>query len=269
MIIENSKKTNRRVAIGPNNSASRCICRRNENICQEFISHGGGEGEAQDQAADTWFLVRAHFLACKQRLSDCILRWERECALMSSFLCKGTHPTMGAPPSWPHLNLITSRHHTGGLGLQHTNPEMRGHKIRTITWCIHMMDHSSSKRNESLICAAMGMDLENIMLSEKGQTQRLHVTGFHLYGVSHSVVFDSFATPWTVAHHASLFMEFSRQEYWSGLPFPSPGDLPDSGFKPGDSCIAGRFFTVWVTMEAPSPPFIWSVQNRQIHRDRK
>ena len=38
-----------------------------------------------------------------------------------------------------------------------------------------------------------------------------------------------FATPWTVAYQASLSMGFSRQEYWSGLPFPSPGDLPDPG----------------------------------------
>ena len=36
-----------------------------------------------------------------------------------------------------------------------------------------------------------------------------------------------FATPWTVSSQAPLFMEFSRQEYWSGWPFPSPGDLPD------------------------------------------
>ena len=36
-----------------------------------------------------------------------------------------------------------------------------------------------------------------------------------------------FATPWTVAHQLPLSMEFSRQEYWSGLPFPLPGDLPD------------------------------------------
>ena len=40
-----------------------------------------------------------------------------------------------------------------------------------------------------------------------------------------------FATPWTVAHQAPLSMVFSRHEYWSGLPFPSPGDLPDSGVK--------------------------------------
>ena len=41
-----------------------------------------------------------------------------------------------------------------------------------------------------------------------------------------------FATPWTVAYQAPLFMEFSRQEYWTGLPFPSPGDLPDPGIEP-------------------------------------
>ena len=41
-----------------------------------------------------------------------------------------------------------------------------------------------------------------------------------------------FATPWTVAYQAPPTMGFSRQEYWSGLPFPSPGDLPDPGIKP-------------------------------------
>ena len=41
-----------------------------------------------------------------------------------------------------------------------------------------------------------------------------------------------FATLWTVAHQASLSMGFSRQEYWSGLPCPTPGDLPDPGIKP-------------------------------------
>ena len=41
-----------------------------------------------------------------------------------------------------------------------------------------------------------------------------------------------FAIPWTVSYKAPLSMEFSRQEYWSGLPFPSPGDLPDPGIEP-------------------------------------
>ena len=44
---------------------------------------------------------------------------------------------------------------------------------------------------------------------------------------------DSFVTPWAVAHQAPLSLGFSRQEYWSGLPFPSPRDLPDTGITPG------------------------------------
>ena len=47
--------------------------------------------------------------------------------------------------------------------------------------------------------------------------------------LNHSVIFDSFATPWTVAHQAPLSVEFSRQEHWSGLPFPTPRDPPHSG----------------------------------------
>ena len=46
-----------------------------------------------------------------------------------------------------------------------------------------------------------------------------------------------FVTPWTVAHQAPPSMEFSRQEYWSGLPFPSPGNLPNSGFEPGSPAL--------------------------------
>ena len=53
----------------------------------------------------------------------------------------------------------------------------------------------------------------------------------YLWCVSHSVVPNS-ATPWTAAHQAPLSMGFSRQGYWSGLPFPSPGDLPDPGIEP-------------------------------------
>ena len=45
------------------------------------------------------------------------------------------------------------------------------------------------------------------------------------------------ATPWTVAHQAPLSVGFSRQEYWSGLPFPSPGDLPNPGIKPGSPAL--------------------------------
>ena len=50
------------------------------------------------------------------------------------------------------------------------------------------------------------------------------------------------ATPWTVACRAPLSMGFPRQEYWSGLPFPSPGDLPDPEIEPGSSALQADFF---------------------------
>ena len=58
----------------------------------------------------------------------------------------------------------------------------------------------------------------------------------HSWGLSYMAGGD-FATPWTVAHQASLSMGFSRQEYWSGLPFLSPGDLPDPGIKARSSTL--------------------------------
>ena len=67
-------------------------------------------------------------------------------------------------------------------------------------------------------------------------------------------VISILATLWTVACQAPLSMGFSRQEYWSGLPFPSPGDLPDPGIEPtslASPALAGRFFTTSATWEAP------------------
>ena len=52
-----------------------------------------------------------------------------------------------------------------------------------------------------------------------------------------------FATPWTVAYQAPLSMGFSRQEYWSGLPFPFPGDLPDPGIEPGSPTLEADSLT--------------------------
>ena len=56
------------------------------------------------------------------------------------------------------------------------------------------------------------------------------------------------ATPWTVAHQAPLSTDFPRQEYWGGLPFPPPGDLPDPGIKPASPvspALAGGFLSHW------------------------
>ena len=59
-----------------------------------------------------------------------------------------------------------------------------------------------------------------------------------------------FATPWTVAHQAPLSMGFPRQEYWSGLPFPSPGDLPDPGIGPRSPTLQADA----LTSEPPGKP---------------
>ena len=67
--------------------------------------------------------------------------------------------------------------------------------------------------------------------------------------LSHTVISD-FAILWAVAHQAPLSPEFSRQEYWNGLPFPPPGDLPDPGIELESlrsSALAGRFFTTSAT----------------------
>ena len=58
-----------------------------------------------------------------------------------------------------------------------------------------------------------------------------------------------FETPWTVAYQASPSMGFSRQEYWSGLPFPSPGYLPEPRDQTWVSLIGGRCFKLWATRE--------------------
>ena len=64
-----------------------------------------------------------------------------------------------------------------------------------------------------------------------------------LFLLSHSAVSASFPTPWTLACQALLSVGFPRQEYWSGLPLTSPGDLPNPGTEPISLALADRFFT--------------------------
>ena len=67
----------------------------------------------------------------------------------------------------------------------------------------------------------------------------------------HSVMSDS----WLLASQAPLSLQFSSQKYWSRLPFPSPGDLPDRGIEPISPALAGRFFFFFFfTTEPPGKP---------------
>ena len=80
----------------------------------------------------------------------------------------------------------------------------------------------------------------------------MDVCNVHVYAKSLQSC-PALCDPMDVAHEAPLSMEFSREEYWSGLPFPSPGDLPDPGIKlvsPLSPAWADRFFTTSTTLEA-------------------
>ena len=71
-----------------------------------------------------------------------------------------------------------------------------------------------------------------------------------VHALNRSVVSNSLWPPWTVAHQAPLSVGFPRQEFWSGLPFPPPGNLPNPGIEPASSALAGRVFTA----EPPQKP---------------
>ena len=87
---------------------------------------------------------------------------------------------------------------------------------------------------------------ENWMEQQK-LTETWHTLGVKVKLLSHVWLF---ATPWFIAYQAPSSMGFSRQEYWSGLPFPSPGHLPDPrGDRIWVSCIVGRRFSFWATRE--------------------
>ena len=85
-------------------------------------------------------------------------------------------------------------------------------------------------------------------------------------------------TPWTVAHQAPMFMEFSRQAYWSGLPFPSPGDFSYPGVKPGSVTLQADSLLIhqgcplsWISPNifGPSDFLSWKFEMREWKHLRK
>ena len=91
-----------------------------------------------------------------------------------------------------------------------------------------------------------GCEMRCLLWSDKALTGHVQAKSLR------SVTSEFFATPWVAALQAPLSMEFSWQEYRSGLPLPPPGDLPDPGIKPASPALAGSFFTA-AAPGTPSP----------------
>jgi len=96
------------------------------------------------------------------------------------------------------------------------------------TMCLLMCEIRSTLKQAYDFAAKLDLlqDLINSIMKVKEKVKVKSLSSVQLFEI-----------PWTVAYHALPFMGFSRQEYWSGLPFPSPEDLPDPGIKPGSPTL--------------------------------
>ena len=117
--------------------------------------------------------------------------------------------------------------------------------------------HSNVLAKEGLVSRTEGIQKKKNRLEnsrrERSRDERKEGRKEYRKGLlllSQKVMSDSFAMLWTVTHQAPLSMGFARQEYWSGLPFPSPGDLPSPGFESVSPALVGEFFTT----ESPGKP---------------
>ena len=130
-------------------------------------------------------------------------------------------------------------------------------------WYICTMEYYSFiKMNETMPFAATWMDLEIIILSEVSQ-RKTNIIWYHLHVKSKKLCVLSHVRLFPTPTKAPRSMGFSRQEYWSGLPFPPPGDLPDPGIEPVSPALAGSFFTIEPPRKPPQEWYKWSyLQNR-------
>ena len=125
------------------------------------------------------------------------------------------------------------------------------------------------KRNEIGWFVEILIDLEDVIHSEVREKQiyvefRIYVESRKKLRVKWLSCVQLFATPWTIAYQASLSTGFSRQEYWSGLPCPPQGDLPNSGMGP--NLLHCRWAPYcWATREAPNIS-IWKPKGKKIFK---
>ena len=141
-------------------------------------------------------------------------------------LLQGIFPTQGWNPVLPHCRQILYQ-------LSHKGSS------RILEWVNYPFSRGSSQpRNQTGVSCIAGVLFTNWAIRlNKGSFVRKK--GMFLWSacVSHSVVSWLFANPRIVAHQAPPSMRFSRQEYWSGLPFSSPDDLFNPGIKPGSPAL--------------------------------
>ena len=98
--------------------------------------------------------------------------------------------------------------------------------LNTLYWEMHTHTHKGSEKSLSFF----NMEFESrIIWSCTSESEKVKVKSLSRVRL--------FATPWTITYQAPLSMGFSRQEYWSGLPFPSPGDLPNPAIEPGSPTL--------------------------------
>ena len=114
--------------------------------------------------------------------------------------------------------------------------------------CIWRSAGSYTKKKKEKLWLRFSQAIQVQIIKNNQQKIREHKTSFSLYS---SWETNFFVTPWTADHQDPRSVGFSRQEHWSGLPCPPPGDLPDPGVKSQSPALAGRlFFTIWATREA-------------------
>ena len=204
--------------------------------------------------------MRACSLSCRQLPSHYVLTWpflgmcsqrQRGGSYISSSSYKGMTIIIGVPWWW-HFNLIASQRphlqipsHKGwdfNIGvLKKTQTLMHNSRclisnfwIRKSEWFIML--------EEDFGYPVLSWPVITRRKAEHAPTQFL----FSSMQCSVTVASDSSVTPWTAARQVPLSVGFPRQEYWSGLPVPSPGDLPNPGTEHaslGSPALAGRFFT--------------------------
>ena len=180
-------------------------------------------------------------------LLSCSTGWPYHCQEQATSRVRGgleASALVSAPILFPGLFLIkpcragTSRRHP-------SLPESAVSEVTLVAWNQRCQKHLHQRNQETLKLSHLSSGLLVVKL---------------MYMLSHLSRVQLFAIPWTVACQAPLSMGFPRQEYWNGLPFPSPGALPDPEMEPASPALAGGFSIT----ERPGKPIVKLIQRHYL-----